>query len=104
MTGDIRAQLASSEAAESLRMEAFIAGCFRQRQWPAERGVYYNDPLINLSIFCECKSLAGWNVLLAEGDVDKTYENRMICHWSGYEEYQRGGRDLIARSNVRCMR
>jgi hypothetical protein len=126
MTGDIRAQLASSEAAESLRMEAFIAGCFRQRQWPAERGVYYNDPetgkareidvisrnvlerprrqrnvvgapLINLSIFCECKSLAGWNVLLAEGDVDKTYENRMICHWSGYEEHIREAVETLSQ-------
>jgi len=95
MSGDIQAKLASSEAADSLRMESFVATCFRSRKWPAEQGVYFTDgetgkareidvicrhvlerparhkgigaPIINLSVICECKSLSGWNVLLSKG-------------------------------------
>lgn len=113
MTGDIRAKLASSEAAESLRMESLIASCFRSLKWPAEQGVYYSDPetgkdreidvisrhilerprrqknvgapLINLSVICECKSLSGWNVLLQHGERE-FHENMVGDHWSGHDE------------------
>lgn len=102
MTGDIRTKLGSSEAAESLRMESFVAGCFRSRNWPAEQGVYFSDPetgkareidvisrhvltrparhknfgapLINLSVICECKSLSGWNVILQKGEAHPAVE------------------------------
>jgi hypothetical protein len=115
MTGDIRSQLAASDAAESLRMESFISGCFQRCGWPADRGVYYNDPetgkpreidvvsrqilerprrrrgvgapLTNIYVLCECKSLSGWNILFSRGEIEDPYENRMPYFWSGHEEH-----------------
>jgi hypothetical protein len=106
MTGEIRTKLASSDAVASLKMEAFIANCFRARRWPAEQSVYFNDletgkpreidvisrqvlqrpqrakgigaPLINLSIICECKSLSGHNIIFLPGEIESWYENRMV--------------------------
>lgn len=114
MTGDIKSKLASSEAAESLEMEQFVANCFRARSWPAQQGVYYSDletrkereidvisrhilnrprrhrgsgsPTIHLSTICECKSLSEWSILCRKGDMD-WHENRLREHWSGYEEH-----------------
>lgn len=125
MTGDIQTKLVSSEAAELLRMEKFIADCFRSHGWPAEQGVYFTDPesrkvrevdvlsrqvldrprrhtgvgspLINLSIICECKSLSGWNVLLQKGDLDRVLENRLVDHWSGFDEHVMEIVDLMSQ-------
>jgi hypothetical protein len=128
MTGDIRTKLGSSEALESLRMEGFIASCFRSRNWPAEQGVYFADPetgkareidvvsrhlltrparhkglgapSINLSVICECKSLSGWNVLLQKGTshpLFEKFENRVLNHWSGFEEHVRENIELISQ-------
>jgi hypothetical protein len=115
MSGDILKKLQSSDAAESLRMESFIADCFRSHKWPAEQGIYFTDPMtgkareidvisrhfldrplrrkgiggpvINLSIICECKSLAGWNVLLLKGGFNPIYENKVMDHWAGHDEH-----------------
>lgn len=101
-------------------MESFIANCFRSRKWPAEQGVYFQDPetgkareidvicrhfldrplrrkgvggpIINFSVISECKSLSGWNVILLKGDAHPTFkefENRVVDHWTGNEEYLR---------------
>jgi|SRR3954452_1358121 hypothetical protein len=121
MTGDIQTKLNSSDAATSLRMESVIAHCFKSRNWPAQQGIYFKDsdtgkereidvisrhvfkgrqtqsePFINLSIFCECKSLSGWNILLAKGDIDPHYELRLLDHWSGSEEHIRELVNLVS--------
>lgn len=110
VTDDIRVKLASSEAADSLRMESFVASCFSKRKWPAEQGVYYTDtdtgkdreidvlsrhvlqlpkqrgstgvPLINLSVIAECKSLSDQSLIFLKGNVDdKLGENRLVDRW-----------------------
>jgi hypothetical protein len=112
---DIRTKLGSSEAAESLRMEYFVARCFQKRKWPAQQGVYYNDPetgkereidvisrhvlqrpkryrgtgvpIINISVICECKSLSGQNLILLKGNPDGFPENHLTNHWLGREKH-----------------
>lgn len=110
MNEEFRAKLASSEAADSLRMESFVAECFHKRKWPAEQGVYYTDietgkdreidvlsrhvlqlpkrgqhtgiPLINLSVICECKSLSDQSLIFLKGSIDhKLGENRLVDQW-----------------------
>jgi len=121
VTDDIRTKLASSEAAESLRMEYFVASCFHKHKWPAQQGVYYKDPetgkereidvlshhallrpqryrgtggpKINISILCECKSLSGHNLVLLRGNPDPLFERHVRNHWSGEEQHIR---ELVA--------
>ena len=124
MTGNIRTKLASSDAAQSLRMESSIADSFRSHNWPAQQGVYYTDadtgkfreidvlsrhtlrrpvrtkgiggPIINLYVLCECKSLSGLNILLKGGDVG-SHETEVKSYWSGYEEHIRRTVDLTPK-------
>lgn len=114
MTGDIRDILAKSDAARSLRLEKRVAGSFRAHQWPASQGVYYQDaetgkqreidvysqrlldtprkhegigaPIINMAIFCECKSLHNSNILLAPDDTDEHDNIGVSTYWVGKED------------------
>ena len=122
---DIRTKLASSEAAESLRMERFVANCFVERKWPAQQGVYYTDPetgkereidvisrhllerperhtgtgapIINLSVICECKSLTGQNLIFLKGEPDRLLEGHLTDQWLGRENHIRELVDIIGR-------
>jgi hypothetical protein len=112
---DIRAKLLSSDAVESLRMELFVAQCFKERHWPAQQGVYYTDtetgksreidvlsrqllqdpersrkvggPIINLSVICECKSLSGHNVIVLPYTPEEFSQNNVWGNWLGYERH-----------------
>ena len=114
MAGDIRSILLSSDAANSLRMEKRIAKVFERHKWMAERGMYYTDPgtgkqreidvyvaklldrpsrtegtggpIINLNIFCECKSLRGTNILLSQGSLPMDARNTVMDYWVGWED------------------
>jgi hypothetical protein len=95
-------------------MECSVANSLRERNWPAEQGVYFKDletekereidvisrhlldrprrrrgtggPIINLSVICECKSLSAYNLVLLGGNPDPLIDDRMITHWSGEEK------------------
>lgn len=113
MAGDIQNNLHRSEAAESLRMEMRIAKIFERHKWPAETGMYYTDintgkpreidvyvqqvferpqrvkgiggPILNLYIFCECKSLKGSNILFSQGKMPEHSRNTVMDYWVGNE-------------------
>ncbi|MDR3506500.1 MAG: hypothetical protein P4L64_01250 [Caulobacteraceae bacterium] len=113
MTGDIRDILAKSDAARSLRLEKRVAESFRTNHWPASRGVYYQDaetgkqreidvysrhlldsprkyegigaPIINMEIFCECKSLHNSNIILSPDDIGEKSRISVSNYWVGRE-------------------
>src|ERR1700719_4920968 len=43
-------------------------------------------PLLNLHIFCECKSLRGSNILLSQGPIPKDARNTVMDYWVGNED------------------
>jgi hypothetical protein len=120
MTGDIRERLLASDAIQSLEMEARTAAAFRVRGWSSEQGAYYSDPItskfreidvlvgktfhepslsrlddpvVNLRIICECKSLGGDHVVFyepplhEEEDPTLSYflQTRVPWIWLGYD-------------------
>jgi hypothetical protein len=113
MTGSIDEKLFSSPAANSLKVEARVAALLKENKWEAERGVYYPDPetgklreldvygmqvldkpraskgtgcpIINLSVFCECKTLSGSNIIFSPSMLPKWVTNVSIVHWLGTE-------------------
>jgi hypothetical protein len=124
LTGDIRDILAKSDAARSLRLEKHVAESFRARHWPANRGVYYLDtetgkqreidvysqqlfdkprkregigaPIINMAIYCECKSLHNSNILFSPDEVDEHDNIGVSNYWVGYEHELAGVVDKLA--------
>jgi hypothetical protein len=121
MTGDIKEILLSSDAANSLRMEARVASLLNKNGWPGELGMYYKDlatgkprevdvycnkvlkeperydgvggPILNVYLYCECKSLAGSNILFSEGSPPDYFVSHVPFCWVGQEDNLR----LIAR-------
>jgi hypothetical protein len=112
MTGDIRSQLLSSDAVNSLQMEARIAEAFTQSDWKVERSAYYTDPesgkireidvhaskvfdrprrrrgigapLIHFEAFCECKSWNGSNIIFEASQTPESYQYTQE-YWVGSE-------------------
>lgn len=117
MTGDIQTILATSEAAQSLEMEASVARLLENHNWDAETSMYYSDPetrkpreidvyvsqifdrprrrkgiggpSINLCITCECKSLAGSNILFSPSEPPSSERFASMHFWLGYEKQVR---------------
>jgi hypothetical protein len=113
MSGNIKEILLNSEAAKSLIMERDVANIFNNHSWPAEIGVYYADsetgkpreidvyskntidmrrkgkgvgaPIVNISIYCECKSLFGSNIIFSEGNPSKYFPDKTYDYWIGRE-------------------
>jgi hypothetical protein len=118
MTGNIKDILISSDAAKSLMMERRIAKIFHENGWPAERSVYYTDietnktreidvisrhvlrkpekykdnrsPYMNITSYCECKSLNGTNIIFSEEDEVKSDKlnlspESLYTYWIGRE-------------------
>jgi hypothetical protein len=107
-------------------MEQAVVSSLRKRNWPAEQAVYFKDPetakereidvlsrhvldrprrhqgaggpIINISVICECKSLAAYNLVLLRGNPDPILDNRMITHWSGQEQHIRELVEIIGRN------
>jgi hypothetical protein len=128
MTGNIRSILLSSDAATSLLMEMRIASIFEQHKWTAERGMYYTDPstgkqreidvyaaqtfdrpkrhtgtgipLINMNVFCECKSLTGSNILLSQGALPKHSKNTVVDYWVGWDDLRKIVLEIAEQTNI----
>ena len=117
MTGDIRDKLSGSNAAKSLLMETEVASQFRNRGWESQQGVYFTDvstgklreidvfaeqvlkrperykgiggPLINIHVFCECKSLRNSNIIFSGTIPPSRRESRMQHYWIGVDDDMR---------------
>jgi hypothetical protein len=112
MTRDIKAQLETSDAFAVLQMEQFVERKFIEAGWETQRSVFYSDrntsklreidvlatktyslkrpkavetPIINFSTYCECKSLVGWHIIVADDDVAS--EQMEISFWIGRERH-----------------
>ena len=122
MSQPIINKLLRGEAFRTLEMETLVAERFRACGWPATVGTYYTDPitdklreidirssptyplgskswrtgspLINLSVFSECKTLEGFNVILASGKRDQYDVDKIVTFWVGEDN---GGLGELAR-------
>lgn len=114
MTREFVAKLSSSDVVNSLRMEAKVCQLLIDHGWDASRSAYYidestgklreidiharkyvsddsrmrkgtNAPLVDLSLFVECKSLAGKNIIFTVDD-EPEYNHGLDRYWVGYDE------------------